>query len=162
MFVVSFLIGFWLRDTHSRLGTLAAGSITSPPPGRPGQPVAVLGSALRSGVISPAHGLRRYTKKRPEPVRAQGEHKQCPWFHLNSRLADAHFLPGNGGDRRAISCPQLQRAFPPCRRRIFTGHPLSGPGTWGTVLCRRLFHILVHKCGAVKENFKFYVRLPAA
>lgn len=45
-------------------------------------------------------------QKRPEPaVSAQGE-QNCPWFHLNSCLADTHFVPGNGGGRRAISCPR--------------------------------------------------------
>ena len=49
-------------------------------------------------------------QKRPEPaVSAQGE-QNCPWFHLNSRLADAHSSPGNGGDRQGISAPRLQGA----------------------------------------------------
>ena len=88
---------FGSERSASRLGTLAAGSITSPSPGRPGPPSAALGSALRSGVISPAHGLGRWNKKRPEPFRAQGEQKACPWFHLNSRLAAAHSVPVTAG-----------------------------------------------------------------
>ena len=35
-----------------------------------------------------------------------------PWFHLNSRLADAHFIPGNGGRRRRISTAQLGKRLP--------------------------------------------------
>ena len=63
-----FVVGLAQDISPSRLGTLAAGSITSPSPCRPGPLPAALGSALRSGVISPAHGLRRWIQKRPEPV----------------------------------------------------------------------------------------------
>lgn len=74
-------------------------------------------------------------QKRPEPaVSAQGE-QNCPWFHLNSCLADTHFVPGNGGGRRAISCPRSRGAFPSRLWRIFTSHPLSEAPPLGTILC---------------------------
>ena len=82
----------------------------------------------------PSH-LGALNTKRPEPaVSAQGE-QSCPWFHLNSCLADTHFVPGNGGEPAGHFLPALQRAFPPRPRRIRTGHPLSCAPAGDTVLC---------------------------
>ena len=51
-------------------------------------------------------------QKRPEQaVSAQGE-LTCPWFHLNSCLADTHFVPGNGGGPAGHFLPALQRGLP--------------------------------------------------
>ena len=86
---------------------------------------------------------------------AQGE-QNCPWFHLNSCLADTHFVPGNGGDRRAISCP---RSRGPSRRAFggFSPSILSLKSRlWGTVPCRRFgkhFMIVLPLCQGNFHSF---------
>ena len=49
-------------------------------------------------------------KNRPEPAcRLRANKKLCPWFHLNSHLADAHSRPGNGGEPAGHFLPAASR-----------------------------------------------------
>ena len=80
--------------------------------------------------------LRANNCHAPSAVR-DGSALLCPWFHLNSRLAGAHFIPGNGGGRRAISCPQLQGAFPRAPGGLAPDVLSLHPQAAATVPCQR-------------------------
>ena len=93
------------------------------------------------------------TKNAPSRT-GSGRTKTCPWFHLNSCLADMHFVPDNGGGRRAISCPQR----PQCLL-----HPGSGglhqppslcapPGEYCSATC--FCAIVLYQLHPVKGNFE--------
>ena len=97
--------------------------------------------------------LRANNCHAPSAVR-DGSALLCPWFHLNSRLADAHSSPGNGGDRQGISAPRLQGAFPPSPARARTIRPLSCPGNRSYFSLSQPFLDIVRTVSRFARNVK--------